>query len=951
MAEHVPAQALTRAGAGRIERARERERGLRERLEGDDISHLLAAQRAQAESLRKENEALRQEVQDAQADRDGSEAIRKLRLQLDESEARCKELASKNQDAEQQGQQARNALLRADAASRANVELERKVKGLTAQLQAASGDLDDAAQHALAQKQEMSALKREMEMQQIDIVSLQKQLGVAATEDEAQRMVREEEMNMLRLQTVSKQELELAQQDNLALKNKNAELLQQTIQQENDMRLKVKDIGALEVQLKEATGMWHAAARDCEDLRKRVRELEDREPQIVGEVGRKEDELLGSNRRIAALIVDLHAMSGRLAHFQAENADCQRRIRDMADSTVTKDTHARYKETMERALQKESDEKLALKLENEQLRERLGHRAASSVGNLTKIHDQLVGLENTMQFIEQAGFTLKTDAVQEVARLRHSNEGLQHSMSRVAKDLELKKSDVQMQVKTLKGQAQHESQRRGQEQKELHVLKEAMNEIDLRLLQAEDSACASEQYLRDAARLLRVNPANTPSSVARLDSTRSLAKVDSATANKQGRSPIQRLFLDLESAADSMDQMYVVGSQQGQRLEAYQNKVKELEKEIFELRSSTMPLNDYKELTKELASECDNVRKFTQEHVAARFQHQLQMIDELKRERDSALDRVTALERSAQRHAIVLEQSNKSSAALNSRAKMLEKELDAARRAVDSITQQKEEASQVANDLHVRHKYLQQERDQAEVDLRSAERDITKLKSVIKVATDAVRKAAEQRQNDAVLKSQDARISAAGGNEDHLRLQVLEISKEREDLATQLRVVRQQEAQSLQQLQRAFAAEAEAKQELSRARRELEGMRAVNESMSKGVVLENAEPIHEGEDSDSDIQLPPPPSQEKRGVGERPAARVSAVESERARLPRPSTTRVKSEEEDEYVRQVSKSLGGSRANTPSLSGGDGVDANASTTGTAGSFLSAGDVENRLFAHR
>ena len=36
----------------RIRRAREREKGLRERLEGDDISHLLAAQRAQAESLR-----------------------------------------------------------------------------------------------------------------------------------------------------------------------------------------------------------------------------------------------------------------------------------------------------------------------------------------------------------------------------------------------------------------------------------------------------------------------------------------------------------------------------------------------------------------------------------------------------------------------------------------------------------------------------------------------------------------------------------------------------------------------------------------------------------------------------------------------------------------------------------------------------------------------------------
>ena len=62
-----------------------------------------------------------------------------------------------------------------------------------------------------------------------------------------------------------------------------------------------------------------------------------------------------------------------------------------------------------------------------------------------------------------------------------------------------------------------------------------------------------------------------------------------------------------------------------------------------------------------------------------------------------------------------------------------ESELDAARRKVDVLSLEKEQAAALANDLQVRTKYLQQERDDIETELRTCERDITKLKSVIKV--------------------------------------------------------------------------------------------------------------------------------------------------------------------------------------------------------------------------
>jgi DNA repair exonuclease SbcCD ATPase subunit len=81
---------LVRSLQGRLERAeeqvkraREREKNLRERLEGDDVTHLLAAQRAQSEALRRENDSLRDRLKEAEEGLESKEAtIRRLTQQL-----------------------------------------------------------------------------------------------------------------------------------------------------------------------------------------------------------------------------------------------------------------------------------------------------------------------------------------------------------------------------------------------------------------------------------------------------------------------------------------------------------------------------------------------------------------------------------------------------------------------------------------------------------------------------------------------------------------------------------------------------------------------------------------------------------------------------------------------------------------------------------------------------
>lgn len=755
---------------------------MRERLEGDDISHLLAAQRAQAESLRKENDKLRQEVKELQTDRQGLESVRNLTQQLHQSEAERERLTVELNAEKQQTKMLREKQeplrkmaeqfrAQAEASTKSAAELDRKVKNLTAQLQAASGDLDEAAQYELNRQQEVEKLKVEIEMQQMDILSLQKQLSDAVAEDSALRIEKEEEIERMHVRMVSKQDLDLAKQDIVALQNKNTELRRTVAEEDDKMRAKVKEVADLEMQLGEASNMWHAAARDGQDLRQRIKELESLRPQMTGmeesfkrqidnqqgEVGKKVDELLAANKRISTLTVEMHGLSGRLAHSRSEQMDCLKRISDLTQNSVHLDVHTRVKTEAERALASERDEKLRLKVQNEQLREQLAKRASSSVGHLHGLRDQMLSLESTMQVIEQAGFTLKTDTLHELVRLQHSNRDLQRNVVQVSHDLHHEKrhtsmadADVQMQIKLLKDKADQEVQMREREQKKTRVLDDVMNEIALRLLEAEDTVVTSEQYLRDVSRVLRVTPqSNLPTSPTKFRTLPAL------TVKEKGRSPLRKLFLDLENAADmgANGNKYAVPSPDEQRLDVYQNRVKELEAQLSVLRANTMPLRDYKELTQELANESDQVRKFVQEHVAVRFKHHMTQIQELTRERDSALDRVNVLENQIHRHKTAGDKGSKLSAALQSRVKMLESELESTRRSADMAVQQRDDAVQAAGDLQVRIKYLQQERDQTEAELRSSERDITKLKSVIKVATDAVRKAAEQRQSDTAIRT------------------------------------------------------------------------------------------------------------------------------------------------------------------------------------------------------
>ena len=119
-------------------------------------------------------------------------------------------------------------------------------------------------------------MRQEIEMQQMDIVSLQKQLSDAVAEDSALLMEKDEEIEKMQVRMVSKQDLELAKQDNLALYNKNTELRTTISEREYQLIDKIRQIADLELQLSEASSMWHAAARDGQYLRKIIKELEAR---------------------------------------------------------------------------------------------------------------------------------------------------------------------------------------------------------------------------------------------------------------------------------------------------------------------------------------------------------------------------------------------------------------------------------------------------------------------------------------------------------------------------------------------------------------------------------------------------------------------------------------------------------------------------------------------------
>ncbi len=506
---------------------------------------------------RKENDKLRQEIKDIQTNThthgEANDTVRRLERELEESDARCQE-TTKQLNAERekvrllqvQQEPLRKLAEQAEASTKMAVELERKVKHLSAQLRAASNDLDEAARHELNRQEEVEKLKMEIGMQQMDIVSLQNQLGEAVVEDSALRLEKDEEIENMHARMVSKQELELCKQDNEALQNKISELRQMMQEQDQDdkLRIKIKEIANLETHLAEATSMWHAAARDGQDLRKRISELEALQPQtaateeslkmqnaVIAEslkrqivdrqdaLAAKDAQLEAASKRIASLTAEMHALSGRLAQSRSEHMQCLERISEMTQNTVQGDVHARVKESMELALTAEREENLRLKDQIERLREELQRRASTSIGTLHGLHHQMLGLESTMQVIEQAGFTLKTGCIHEIGRLQQSNRDLERSVLHVSRDLQNEKkhvglvdSEVQMQIRLLREKTEHEGHLREREQTKTRIFDDVMNEMALRILEAEGILVTSEQYLRDLSRALRVAPPNLPSS-------------------------------------------------------------------------------------------------------------------------------------------------------------------------------------------------------------------------------------------------------------------------------------------------------------------------------------------------------------------------------------------------------------------------------------------------------
>ena len=320
---------------------------------------------------------------------------------------------------------------------------------------------------------------------------------------------------------------------------------------------------------------------------------------------------------------------------------------------------------------------------------------------------------------------------------------------------------------------------------------------------------------------------------------------------KQADSPLRRVFLDLEE--HGLVDGDGTGTAQVQRLDFYQSRVKKLEEQLFEVRSNSMPLRSYRELTQELANECRGARKSAEDQVAVHFQLYIDTMDELTKERDCALDRVNVLETQLSRCQIGLDEGQ----AAHSRAKMLESELQASLSSVEVLVHRQGEDSRLADDLRARIKKMEEEcrhheqaRDKAETELRTRELDIAKLKSVIKVATDSVRKAAEQRQTENVLRSLPGGDSS---NLSALSLQVLSGHlEEREDWMHQLRESKQREVELEERSQRAEAGEAEARRQLAKVRQDLEDLRAKHLDLQDELQTMEAKRVLKPQDAECD---------------------------------------------------------------------------------------------------
>eukprot|EP00960_Hanusia_phi_P047295 758328-Hanusia_phi.AAC.2 len=294
-----------------VKRARDREKALRERLEGDDISHLLAAQRSQAELLRKENQELKHKIEQLNSGKSIDFETSSNRDQIKEAHKVAEEAQDKyRQFLKELGEcqeklmekEKENAKLQAnlteanktvDSMKESMNELEQKVQDLTRQLEDASNDLELAAvgpqcfdteiflipfcqESDIKKQREIENLNQEIEMQQMDILALQRQLAESATEDAgASNAGPSGSINHLRCLEFSTDCSAKSRDRKYAQEHDVLDQLQKDLDDSANLsRSRQKKISDLEMQLEDAGVMWRAAVADGQALRAKLNEAE-----------------------------------------------------------------------------------------------------------------------------------------------------------------------------------------------------------------------------------------------------------------------------------------------------------------------------------------------------------------------------------------------------------------------------------------------------------------------------------------------------------------------------------------------------------------------------------------------------------------------------------------------------------------------------------------------------
>ncbi|EKX49750.1 hypothetical protein GUITHDRAFT_135910 [Guillardia theta CCMP2712] len=682
-----------------VRRAREREKALRERLEGDDISHLLAAQRSQAELL---SDQLKE------AHRVADEAHDKYR-QLLKEHGECQE---KLMEKEQENSKLQMSLNEAKKQLESVSELEKKESDMKKQ-------------------REIENLSQEIEMQQMDILALQRQLAESATEDAGPRTT-------------------------------------------------AKRFGRLNEPFKA--------------LRAKLNEVEQwasKSMHYKQELELKDKELTEIKREMQDKTLDYESMKGRLENAHADLQECRERIAELLESH-----------------EKEIEEKAE---EFEQM--------------LTKVH--------------KSSMLLEQNSIGKIDRLQKQKQELLKNLTKTNFALEGKQKLEQLSNKDVSAQIKY------QLTMQYITFSPYFNRFfKSRLIEMEQTSQVDKDKLEDFDHYAS-------------DLNIGLIRVEEMVIMCENR--LKEVIRKLKDQDDFLDPVNIdfapVSEAESRDVESYKRRVEELEEKLQLLRSNSVPIEEYKQLSEGVLNECASVQKNAMQNISERFRKQGDVIANLEREKrilgccllscltqktgelsqslQTANSNLSHFRSSLAYYKSTLQQAQKEYARqkselmatvsnLQNRLKQTQKELEDAQ---DHINKRTQSTEQSLRDLQLQLNDARNGKALVEAELHSAEQDIIKLKSVIKYATDAVRKAAEQR-SELTAMINEGEVEKEKFEEMNAKL--AEIEQDRSEIFQKLSESIYREHQALRQLDEVKHREGIALEELERLRNE------VKESKSSG---------------------------------------------------------------------------------------------------------------------